>query len=96
MKVEILLYLAITNNHYFDILDSYNPNPYRVKRWSVRVQIFRLWFVRFRVHAKSILSAFILRAQIVICRCLFIPTGFELDCLELQVKADLHLQRLKL
>ena len=59
MKVEFSLYLAITNNHYFDILDPYNPNPKRVKLRGVRVQIFRLWFVRFWVHAKSIRSAFI-------------------------------------
>ena len=42
MKVEILLYLAITNNHYFDMLDHYNPNPKRAELWAVRVQIFRL------------------------------------------------------
>ena len=78
MKVEILLYLAITNNHYFDMLDHYNPNPKRVELWAVRVQIFRLWFFRFlsaRPRAFSVLL--FLRAQIVICRYIFSLLGLS-------------------
>ena len=78
MKVEILLYLAITNNHYFDMLDHYNPNPKRAELWAVRVQIFRLWFFRFMSARQEHFQCFLfLRAQIVICRYIFSLLGLS-------------------
>ena len=95
MKVEILLYLAITNNHYFDMLDHYNPNPKRAELWAVRVQIFRLWFFRFLSARQEHFQCFyfcVHKSWFVVT---FFPARFELDYLKPQVKADLYLQWVK-
>lgn len=95
MKVEILLYLAITNNHYFDMLGHYNPNPKRVELWAVRVQIFRLWFFRFLSARQEHFQCFyfcVHKSWFVVT---FFPARFELGYLKPPVKADLHLQWVK-